>query len=705
MKLCTSGSIVSAFLFVACLSGAARAAVVTLSATSDTFIVSTQTGNNGGAQGYVNVGGDKQGGAHRALFQFNLSSIPPGVTVTSAVFGQSVNIIPSGFSGSTFDLLKVTASWVEGTGSGNGLGGLAADGETTWNDRMKNAVAWSAAGGDFDGVPLASTAIGGLGACTWSGPGLIAAVQDWLDTPANNHGLLLRSQSEDIFATLCVMNAREGFGGATLHVGYDVPAPPALEPPELLAMAISTNGLLSLVWTNQSDRKYDVLFSRDLGNNENWFFGEANIRAAASGTNIWTDAPHLASPQFADNTRLFYALHALPASPSGMPVRLEVVASNLVSPVSMTFPPDGTDRLFVCEQTGKVLVVDSARNLLPAPFLDLGTNVQVLSGGYDERGLLGLAFHPGYATNRKFYVYYSGPKSGAGINHESILAEFLCSATNANMADPGSMRIVLRFDQPQSNHNGGNLAFGPDGYLYVCTGDGGGAGDQHGPFGNAQVLTNLLGKMLRIDVDGAPPYAIPPDNPFVTNGAPVRPEIFAYGFRNPWRASFDGTNCWVADVGQNTWEEINLLRGGRNYGWRIMEGHHLFDTNGIAGALGVSIPGLEFPIHEYKHGPLGISITGGFVYRGTNYPALQGRYVFGDFSTSFGLPNGNLYYLEETRPGIWERFAFWMAPTGAPLARYVKSFGQDENGGIYLLSTTALGPTGTSGDIRKLLPP
>ncbi len=225
----------------------------------------------------------------------------------------------------------------------------------------------------------------------------------------------------------------------------------------------------------------------------------------------------------------------------------------------------------------------------------------------------------------------------------------------------------------------------------------------HGAFGNGQNISNLLGKILRIDVNGVSPYAIPPDNPLV-GVVGAREEIYAFGFRNPYRASFDGTNLWVADVGQNIWEEINIVRKGGNYGWRILEGNHAFDP-AVAQTVGVNIPSLDFPIHEYPHGPLGISIIGGFVYRGGDYPSLQGGYVFGDFSTAFGVPDGALYYLSETRPGIWERFEFWLAPSGGRINRYVKGFGMDEQGEVYLLSTTILGPSGTSGDVRQILPP
>jgi glucose/arabinose dehydrogenase len=299
---------------------------------------------------------------------------------------------------------------------------------------------------------------------------------------------------------------------------------------------------------------------------------------------------------------------------------------------------------------------------------------------------------------------FRGVRFDTEIKCEGILSEFRVSATNTNMADPASERVLLRIDQPEFNHNGGSLAFGPDGFLYVALGDGGGGGDQHPPIGNGQNLGTLLGSILRLDVDSATPYAIPSDNPFAQGGG--LPKIYAYGFRNPWGISFDRggqRRLLGADVGQNLWEEINIILKGRNYGWRIMEGNHLYDYQ-LAITLGIDPASLAYPIHEYPHGPLGTSVIGGYIYRGADYPALAGKYVFGDFSTSFAQPDGALYYLDETRPGIWERFELRLVG-GGRLGRYVKALGEDEQGELYVLSTTALGPSGTTGDVRRLRKP
>lgn len=680
--------------------GHAAAESTSIVVTADTYLNDFAPNNNMGGDGGVKVGtaGVFSGGSvRRGLLRFDLSGLPPGATVTSATLTAEMISVPAGFVPSAFRIHRVSAEWGEGAQTGNN-GAAAAIGECTWNSRQHGVAGWTTPGGDFDATPLAATSVSGIGSYSWSSASLASLVQQWLSTPAQNSGLLLATDNESVLKSVAVWGSREGGQPAALTVGYKPPPPP----PEVVRFSvIATN--LSLTWTSSRGAQYDVLFSWDPGRPPGWQLAEANIAADASGTNVWTDPPYLAGPRATNAAALMYRVRERPASTTGLTVRLQTVVSNLVSPVVLAHPGDGSDRLFVCEQRGLVLLVSSARVLLPTPFLNITSSVVSLSAAYDERGLLGLAFHPGYSTNRRFYVYYSAPKAGSGINHESRVSEFRATTTNASVADPASERIVLRFDEPQSNHNGGSLAFGPDGYLYISTGDGGGANDQHPPFGNAQILTNLLGKILRIDVDAAVPYAVPPDNPFV--GVPgARGEIYAYGLRNPWKAAFDGTNCWIADVGQNVWEEIDLLRKGGNYGWRILEGSRPFDP-GLAATLGVDAASLDYPIYEYRHGPLGISIIGGLVYRGTNYPALQGKYVFGDFSTSFAAADGALYYLDETRPAIWERFDFQLAPAAGRLGRYVKGFGSDQRGEIFMLSTTNLGPGGSSGDIRQLLPP
>lgn len=388
----------------------------------------------------------------------------------------------------------------------------------------------------------------------------------------------------------------------------------------------------------------------------------------------------------------------LPGDDGALTIRLDRVAKRLKAPTLVTNAGDGSNRLFIAEQTGAIKILKDG-NLLGTPFLDLSDKMVKLSAVYDERGLLGLAFHPDYATNGRFFVYYSGPKTGQGIDHESIIAEYMVSG-NPDVADPTSERIILQVDQPESNHNGGQLAFGPDGYLYIGLGDGGGAGDRHGEIGNGQDINTLLGSILRIDVDSGTPYGIPADNPFV--GQDGLDEIYAYGFRNPYRFSFDREtgDLWVADVGQDEWEEINLVINGGNYGWRILEGTHPYDLD-LATILGIDIETLQPPIHEYSH-EVGRSVIGGYVYRGTASPALKGFYVFGDWSTGFVPGRGNLYYLQQTEPSSWKRMEFKIEDD-TPLHRYITGFGEDDAGEIFMVTTRLIGSLGRSGEVWHLV--
>ncbi len=412
-------------------------------------------------------------------------------------------------------------------------------------------------------------------------------------------------------------------------------------------------------------------------------------------------------------------------------VALETVADGLTAPLGVTHAGDGSGRLFIWEQSGKVWIVDQGV-LLPTPFLDIGDRLPMLNTFFDERGLLGLAFHPDYATNGRFFVRHSSPREGSpgepcvGTSrgcHEEILAEYAVSTTDPNIADPSSERILFRVDEPQFNHNAGQLAFGPDGFLYFTLGDGGGAGDgladdppSHGPIGNGQNIETALGAMLRIDVDGQDPgleYRIPADNPFV--GVPGLDEIYAYGLRNPYKFSFDdgpgGTgDLFVADVGQALFEEVNIVERGGNYGWVIREGLHCFDplnptvppaTCATTGPLGE--PLLD-PIVEYSHEVGGISITGGFVYRGSCSSALRGKYVFGDFAAQFTTPSGRLYYLVALQPGSYEIREFRIGAGNVPYGLFLKGFGEDEAGEIYVCGSSELAPFGTGGVVHRLVP-
>lgn len=323
-------------------------------------------------------------------------------------------------------------------------------------------------------------------------------------------------------------------------------------------------------------------------------------------------------------------------------VFFEPVASGFTRPVYATHA--GDDRLFVVEQPGRVRVIEDGV-VLETPFLNI--EPLVVSASL-ERGLLSVTFHPQYTSNGEFYVNYTRQPDGA-----TVIARYRVS-NDPNLADPDSAEILLVIDQPERNHNGGLSLFGPDGYLYIGTGDGGGAGDRHGEIGNGQDPDSPLGKLLRMDV------------------ATGEVSLWAVGLRNPWRFSFDRAtgDLYIADVGQSAWEEVNFQSasssGGENYGWRIMEGRHCFNPS-----QGCDQTGLTLPVAEYDHGQ-GCSVTGGYVYRGSAYPWLDGLYFFADYCT------GTVWSLERDASGAWV-----MTPRSAADFT-VSSFGEDRDGELYL---------------------
>jgi glucose/arabinose dehydrogenase len=334
-----------------------------------------------------------------------------------------------------------------------------------------------------------------------------------------------------------------------------------------------------------------------------------------------------------------------------------IVAQGLHAPLFLTHAGDGSGQLFVVEQPGTIRILDRGI-LLEAPFLDLRDRVSTKG---DEQGLLGLAFHPDHRRNGRFVVNYNRREDGA-----TVLAEFTRQGQSLQVSG-ATERILMVVPQPYLNHNGGMVAFGPDGYLYIGRGDGGSRGD---PQNRAQNPHELLGKILRIDVDRDRPYAIPADNPFAAGGG--RPEVFAFGIRNPWRFSFDRDSgmLWLADVGQNKWEEVDLVVAGGNYGWRVMEGSHCYNPD-----YACSPEGVIFPVAEYGHEQGRCSITGGYVYRGPSIPALRGTYLFGDYCS------GELFAISasanrrtSTAPRVLMRTGF-----------RISSFGEDEAGEVYLV--------------------
>lgn len=328
--------------------------------------------------------------------------------------------------------------------------------------------------------------------------------------------------------------------------------------------------------------------------------------------------------------------------------------------VFLTHAADSTDRIFIVEQAGRIKVFPNSSNASSAKEY-LNITDRVSSGG--EKGLLGLAFHPDYETNGYFYVNYT-----ASNPERTVISRFQVT-NNPDSANKNNEFQILTFSQPYGNHNGGWIGFGPnDGYLYIATGDGGSGGD---PENRAQNITVLLGKILRIDVDGGTPYAIPPTNPFIdSTNAEVRKEIFAWGMRNPWRCSFDPVTgwLWAGDVGQYDWEEIDIIENGKNYGWRCYEGNHVFDMSLC------NYPEYIFPIWEYSHGAE-CSITGGYVYRGINVPALEGKYIYGDYCSK------KVWSLEYDGINPPNNQLLLTAPSA------LTSFGVDQNNELYLTSS------------------
>jgi glucose/arabinose dehydrogenase len=347
-----------------------------------------------------------------------------------------------------------------------------------------------------------------------------------------------------------------------------------------------------------------------------------------------------------------------------------IVTTGLIEPVHVTHAGDGSGRLFVVERAGRIRIIKNG-TLLSKPYLDISSLVQA---GYIEQGLLSVAFDPDFQSNGTFYVDYTS-LSGIG---DTVIARYVVSDPSADVAGVVAAANILTITQPEVNHNGGQLQFDPkDGYLYIGAGDGGGAGDQHGSIGNAQDQSKLLGKLLRINVRGVLTYTIPPTNPF-TQTLGARPEVWAYGLRNPWRFSFDRVtgDLYIGDVGQDCFEEVDYQpaasQGGENYGWRRMEGFHQFDPSQMTNCSQPMIapPGLTLPITDYVH-PVGEAVVGGYVYRGSQFPQMHGVYFYGDDVT------GKLWAIWQVSPG------HWTSSLVATTSLAISSFGEDEGGELY----------------------
>lgn len=398
-------------------------------------------------------------------------------------------------------------------------------------------------------------------------------------------------------------------------------------------------------------------------------------------------------------------------------VKMEAFVTGLNSPLAMK-QPAGDSRMFVIEQWGRVMIVEDGQ-LNGTPFLDIRSLVIDRHPDFDERGLLGLAFHPDFANNGKFYVSYSGPLDFQGdlgqmlwYSHSNIVSEFTVSADDPNVADRKSERIISSTPWPQFNHNGHWIGFGPDGMLYISLGDGGYANDwgigHNVTEGNGQDLTTPLGKILRVDPATG---KAPADNPFVDN-EDADPRIFAYGLRNPWRCSFDtggDKGLYCADVQQNSFEEVNLITAGGNYGWRRMEADKCFNyiepDNHPAEC---DKEGLIEPIMTYNNctaqpnGCDGISVTGGYVYRGS-HAAWDGAYIYGDWSKQFGAMDGQIMIGVPNSSGAWERQLAEVVNMEGNKP-YVLAFAQDNNGEVYALTSITTGPVGSQDTIYKITP-
>lgn len=399
-------------------------------------------------------------------------------------------------------------------------------------------------------------------------------------------------------------------------------------------------------------------------------------------------------------------------------MKLVEVASGLTHPLAMVSIPDGSGRMAVVEQHGQVRIIDARGRLRPEPFINVAAKLVTQHPFFDERGLLGIAFHPKYKENGKFYLAYSVPLRSSQLDrrfwwsHTNIVSEFTVSKDDPNKADDKSERVISQLDWPQFNHNGHWISFGPDGMLYIATGDGGYANDwgigHNVTQGNGQDKMSLHGKILRINVDAAD--RIPADNPFVGQSDAL-PEIWAYGLRNPWRCSFDmrGDNALIcADVQQNSYEEVNVITRGANYGWRRMEGDKCFDY-----AKPDNHPddcdksGLTMPILVYNNctakpqGCKGISVTGGYVYRG-EYKPWDGKYIFGDWSKSFDTMDGQIFVATKGADGKWTMEEADVE--GMKTLPYMLAFAQDDKGEVYALTSISTGPVGGHDKIYRIVP-
>lgn len=573
----------------------AQAVQVVLTAAQDSTLYQDAEGDIGNGSGqYLFMGKTGPAGGNelrRSLVRFDLSAIPADALVMSVTVQFEINQLPSSTpNGGTAALHRVNASWSEGSSdpSGNeGTGTVAVAGDSTWLHRTYSGTTWTAAGGDFAASPSGTRNYGAsLGELTFaSSAGLVADVQSWIATPANNFGWMLRGEETLTFTARRLYSDEDpGATGPRLTVEY---------------------------------------------------------------------------------------------------VRLSLVASGLDRPVAIANAGDGSGRVFIVERDGVIRIFDTlTQALLPTPYLDI---TGLVDSTASEQGLLGLAFHPDFPNNRKFYVYYIRDPGAAA--DRSVVALFTQSAGNANVAD-ATPTTLMEFAQPADNHNGGDLHFGTDGYLYIASGDGGGSNDVHN---NAQNVNTLMGKILRIDVDAAPggaelcglvaQYAIPPGNAFPGSGNGCD-EILHMGLRNPWRFSFDAQtgDMYIGDVGQGSWEEIDFAPAGSpslNFGWPCREGLHAGSNPNNS-----TCPSPVNPIIEYASTGE-CAVTGGYLYRGLA-PSLHGYYIYGDYCTQriWRARNQGSGWVSQELSGA----RAIMSPTSS---FGLSAFGQDERCELYVADVDA----------------
>jgi len=737
------------------------------------------------------IGGELR---RRALLAFDVAgNVPADATIQSVSLTLHLSKTSIIAPATATSLHTVSIDWGEGASTAlvnEGQGAAAAMNDATWTQAINPSSNWTTPGGDFNPIASATQIVAGAGVFyTWSStPEMVADVQGWLTNPAANFGWIVIG-NESVGRTAKRFDSRENITASfrpVLSVEFSAPCNQNSDCDDLLFC----NGVETCVATvcTPGTNPCPGQFCNENQNACTDCVGPADCSdniactndTCVNGSCVFTPDDSLCPDNgaFCDGLEICNAATGCISAgdPCGLtavcnettdacdnlPIRiqLQVVAggpaepSPLSSPVALTHARDGSGRLFVVDQIGQIRIIQNGI-LLPTPFLDVSAKLPAPGVIFDERGLLGLTFHPNFPVNGRFFIRYSAPRAGDPSEpcndpngfivgcHKEILAEYRVSAADPNIADPASEVILFSVNEPQFNHDSGTVDFGPDGMLYWTLGDGGGANDgladvppSHGPTGNGQNTQTPLGAILRIDVDSPPqaplPYAIPPDNPFA-DGVNGLPEIYAYGMRNPYKFSFDdgpgGDNAlYVADVGQNLYEEVDIVTNGGNYGWVVREGLHCFDPfapatpPNVCASTGPFGEPLIDPVVEYLHAvPCagdaecavlgvacgadgmcenegGISIIGGHVYRGAAFPLLQGRYVFGDFSDSFGTPGGRLYYFDTTGPNQYQRKDFFILPTGTPfIGHFLKGTGEGEDGEIYALASDDLGPVGTSG--------